>query len=128
MQAPSAFPLCATRRGPSARRHGREIVEQYNLSTLKALITAGEPATPDAWHWVFEVVGKRQLPLINISGGTEIGCSIITGTVIHPLKPCAFNGPALGSGAAVLDDQGKPVRPGERHSSSTLKTRMPELL
>ncbi len=94
-------------------RHGRELVEKHDLGSLKVMITAGEPATPDAWHWLFEVVGGKRVPIINISGGTEIGCSIVTGTIVHPLKPCAFNGPSLGSGAAVFDERGQAVRPGE---------------
>lgn len=102
---------------PTAQRgcmkYGKEPVEKHDLSSLKCLITGGEPATPDAWNWTFEVVGKKKIPVLNMSGGTEIGCSIVTGSYIHPLKPCAFNGSALGSGAAVLDEQGNPVKPGE---------------
>ncbi|MBT3703184.1 MAG: AMP-binding protein [Alphaproteobacteria bacterium] len=88
---------------------GCELVENHDLSSLKAIITAGEPATPDTWKWMFEVVGKSKIPIINLSGGTEIGCSIVTGTTILPLKPCAFNGPSLGSGAAVFDPDGEPI-------------------
>jgi acetyl-CoA synthetase len=94
-------------------RYGPEPVEKHDLGSLKVMIIAGEPATPDAWHWLFEVVGGKRLPIINVTGGTEIGCSIATGTILHPLKPCAFNGPSLGSGAAVFDDRGQPVRRGE---------------
>lgn len=53
------------------------------------------------------------MPIINISGGTEVGCSIITGSILHPQKPCAFNGSCLGSGAAVFDEAGRPVAAGE---------------
>ncbi|MDP6269988.1 MAG: AMP-binding protein [Alphaproteobacteria bacterium] len=92
---------------------GRELVDKHDLSSLKVMISGGEPATPDAWHWLFEVVGGSRLPIINISGGTEIGCSIVTGATVLAQKPCAFNGPSLGSGAAVFNDNGQPVAPGE---------------
>jgi len=94
-------------------KYGAAEVDKHDLSSLKCIITGGEPATPDAWNWTFEVVGKKRIPILNMSGGTEIGCSILTGSMIHPLKSCAFNGPALGSGAAVLDEAGNPVKPGD---------------
>ena len=92
---------------------GRELVDKHDLSSLKTMISGGEPATPDAWQWMFEVIGKKQLPILNISGGTEIGCSIVTGAGILPQKSCAFNGPSLGSGAAIFNEAGEPVAPGE---------------
>jgi len=92
---------------------GRELVDSHDLSSLKTMISGGEPATPDAWQWMFEVIGKKKLPIINITGGTEIGCSIVTGASVLPQKSCAFNGPSLGSGAAVFNEAGEPVAPGE---------------
>lgn len=96
-----------------AMRFGSEMVREHDLSSLKVLMTAGEPATPDAWNWLFKVIGDSKLPIINITGGTEVGCAIVTGTVIHDLKPCSFSGPSLGSGAAVFDDTGQPIAPGQ---------------
>ncbi|MDP6831080.1 MAG: AMP-binding protein [Alphaproteobacteria bacterium] len=92
---------------------GRELVDKHDLSSLKTMISGGEPATPDAWQWMFEVIGRERLPIINISGGTEIGCSIVTGATILPQKSCAFNGPSLGSGAAVFNEAGQLAAPGE---------------
>ena len=73
-----------------------------DLSSLRVMISTGEPWTPEAWHWTFERIGKKRVPLLNFSGGTEMG-GILTGTVIHPLKPCAFAGPVPGTGADVVD-------------------------
>lgn len=53
-------------------------------------------------------MGQRRVPLLNYSGGTEVG-GILTGTVIHPLKPCAFAGPILGKGADIVDTEGAAV-------------------
>jgi acetyl-CoA synthetase len=53
-------------------------------------------------------VGQRRVPLLNYSGGTEVG-GILAGTVIHPLKPCAFAGPVPGTGADVVDAEGATV-------------------
>lgn len=75
---------------------------ERDLSSLRVMISTGEPWTPEAWHWTFERIGKRRVPLLNFSGGTEMG-GILTGTVIHPLKPCAFAGAVPGTGADVVD-------------------------
>lgn len=73
-----------------------------DLSSLRVMISTGEPWTLEAWRWTFERIGKGRVPLLNFSGGTEMG-GILTGTVIHPLKPCAFAGPVPGTGADVVD-------------------------
>jgi acetyl-CoA synthetase len=75
---------------------------ERDLGSLRVMISTGEPWTPEAWHWTFERVGQRRVPLLNFSGGTEMG-GILTGTVIHPLKPCAFAGAVPGTGADVVD-------------------------
>ena len=91
-------------------RHGDEPVEQHDLSSLRILASTGEPWNPDPWRWLFEKVGKKNLPIINYSGGTEIGGGIIMGNVLTPLKPCAFAGPVPGMAADVVDNNGAPVR------------------
>jgi acetyl-CoA synthetase len=88
-----------------------EVLAERDLSSLRVIVSTGEPWTPEAWHWTFERIGQRRVPLLNYSGGTEIG-GILTGTVIHPLKPCAFAGPVPGTGADIVDADGAPVAPG----------------
>jgi acetyl-CoA synthetase len=87
-----------------------ELAER-DLGSLRVIVSTGEPWTPEAWQWTFERVGQRRVPLLNYSGGTEVG-GILTGTVIHPLKPCAFAGPVPGTGADVVDAQGASVSVG----------------
>lgn len=90
---------------------GEDALAGRDLSSLRVIISTGEPWTPEAWHWTFEQVGRGRVPLLNYSGGTEVG-GILTGTVIHPLKPCAFAGPVPGTGADVVDADGVSVGPG----------------
>jgi acetyl-CoA synthetase len=82
----------------------------HNLSSLRVLGSTGEPWNPDPWWWLFDTIGKRKLPIINYSGGTEISGGIISGNVLTPMKPCAFAGPLPGMAADVVDAQGRPVR------------------
>ncbi|WP_026437215.1 AMP-binding protein [Acidovorax sp. JHL-9] len=86
-------------------------LDALDLSSLRIIVSTGEPWTPEAWQWTFERVGQKKVPLLNYSGGTEVG-GILTGTVIHPLKPCAFAGPVPGTGADVIDAEGTSVGPG----------------
>ena len=94
-------------------RHGPEPVAAADLSSLRITVSSGEPWNPDSWHWFFEHVCRRRVPILNVSGGTEIGWGILTGTPLHPLKPCAFAGPCLGMGADIVDADGHGVATGE---------------
>ncbi|QQO20580.1 AMP-binding protein [Bradyrhizobium diazoefficiens] len=103
-------------------RYGLE-VEQYDLSSLRMTASGGEAWTETPWHWFFEHVCKSKIPIINISGGTEVGGCIFTGTPNHPMNPCSFSRPALGVGADIVDMAGHRVPDGEvgelvlRHTS-----------
>jgi acetyl-CoA synthetase len=80
------------------------------VSTLRVLASTGEPWTPEAWTWLFEVVGRGQVPIMNYSGGTECGGGLVSGNFLTPSKPGSFAGPIPGIDAAVFNDQGQPVR------------------
>ena len=91
------------------RRHGDEIVHRHDLSSLRKFASTGEPWNPDPWMWLFQNVGRRKLPIINYSGGTEISGGIVMGNVLTPMKPCAFSGPLPGMAADVVDENGNSV-------------------
>jgi acetyl-CoA synthetase len=91
-------------------RHGDQPLKDHDLSTLRILGSTGEPWNPEPWRWLFETAGKKRLPIINYSGGTEISGGIVMGNVLTPLKPCSFAGPLPGMAADVVDEQGHPVR------------------
>jgi acetyl-CoA synthetase len=96
----------------SLMRYGHEAVERRDLSALRITCSGGEAWTDAPWHWFFEHVCKRRLPIINISGGTEVGGCIFTGTVHHPMKPGSFGSPGLAMGTDIVDDAGKTLPPG----------------
>lgn len=103
-------------------RYGDE-VERYDLSSLRMTASGGEAWTETPWRWFFQHVCKSKIPIINISGGTEVGGCIFTGTPNHPMNPCSFSRPALGVGADIVDMAGNRVPDGEvgelvlRHAS-----------
>ena len=97
----------------SLMRHGHEAVERRDLSVLRITCSGGEAWTDAPWHWFFDHVCKRRVPIINISGGTEVGGCIFTGTVHHPMKPGSFGSPGLAMGSDIVDDAGRSVQPGQ---------------
>ncbi len=92
------------------RKYGDEIVNRHDLTRLRKFASTGEPWNPDPWLWLFRVVGRGKLPIINYSGGTEISGGILMGNVLAPMKPCAFSGPLPGMAADVVDENGKSIR------------------
>lgn len=92
--------------------HGSDLPGRHDLSSLRIFASTGEPWNPDSWMWLFEHVGHQRVPILNFSGGTEM-IGIVTGTVLHPLKPCGFAGSVPGCGADVVGEDGQPTGPGE---------------
>ena len=83
-----------------------------DLSSLKAMCTTGEPWNPDPYMWLFEHVGGSRTPIVNISGGTEVGACFLATCITEPIKPVALGFPALGNDMDVVDAEGDPVRGG----------------
>lgn len=89
---------------------GDAVVRARDLSRLRILGSTGEPWNADPWHWYFEVVGGGRCPVINISGGTEVGACFLSPHPVQPLKAMSLGGPALGMAVDVFDDLGRPLR------------------
>jgi acetyl-CoA synthetase len=90
--------------------HGAELVERHDLSSLRVMVTTGEPWNPEPYRWLFEHVGGGRCPIINCSGGTEVGACFLSPTPAVPIKECSLGGPALGMAMDVVDAEGRPVR------------------
>jgi len=82
-----------------------------DLSSLRVVTTTGEPWNRGPYDWLSEhVCGGGRIPIVNISGGTEVGACFLGVTVMSPTKPCSLGFPALGQDLDVLDDAGRSVR------------------
>ena len=88
---------------------GNDAAPQRPISRLRVLASTGEPWTPEAWTWLFETVGRGQIPIMNYSGGTECGGGLLSGNFLTPSRPGSFAGPIPGVDAAVFNDRGQPV-------------------
>ena len=83
---------------------------EADLSSLRAICTTGEPWNPGPYRWLFDHVGGGRVPIVNVSGGTEIGACFLSTCVTEPVKAVALGFPALGMDMDVVDGEGKPVR------------------
>ena len=88
--------------------HGEPAAE---LSSLRAVTTTGEPWNRGPYDWLNEhVCGAGRIPIVNISGGTEVGACFLSVSLLRPTKPCSLGFPALGQDMDVFDDAGRPLR------------------
>jgi acetyl-CoA synthetase len=90
---------------------GDEWVRKHDLSSLRIIGSTGEPWNPEPYMWLFREVGGERCPIINISGGTEVGACFLSPLPITELKPTTLRGPALGMAVDVWGPDGKPVPP-----------------
>jgi acetyl-CoA synthetase len=90
--------------------HGAEPIRRHNLASLRWFGSTGSPWDPESWRWLFGTACNGRVPILNYSGGTEIGGGILLGNLLTPLKPTAFAGPAPGMAADVVDATGQPLR------------------
>jgi len=94
----------------SMMAHGDEPVRRHDLAALRVLGSTGEPWNAEPYRWFAEVVGGGRCPVINISGGTEVGACFLSPHPVQALTPMTLGGPALGMAVDVFDDHGRPVR------------------
>jgi acetyl-CoA synthetase len=92
------------------RTAGDEHPARHDLSSLRVFGSTGEPWNPEPYRWLSEVVGKGRLPIINISGGTEVGACFLTPYPVEELKVCSLGGASHGMDVDVFDPDGNPVR------------------
>ena len=108
-------------------RFGETWANRHDLSTLRLLGSVGEPINPEAWRWYHRVIGKERCPIIDTWWQTETGMFMICPVPSLPLKPGSGTKPFPGIKAEVLDDDGKPVPPGEE-GKLVLTTPWPAML
>jgi acetyl-CoA synthetase len=90
--------------------HGDAPPAQHDLSALRILASSGEAWNTEPWKWFLTHVGGGRAPIVNYSGGTEIGGGILAAFPTLPMVPNCFHGPVPGMIADVFDAMGGPVR------------------
>lgn len=94
-------------------RFGDQWPKRHDLSSLRLLGSVGEPINPEAWRWYYDVIGGGRCPIMDTWWQTETGGHMITPLPVTPLKPGSASKPFFGIAAAVVNEDGKEVPPGE---------------
>lgn len=96
----------------SLMQRGTADVAGREFKQLRVIYSSGEPWTDTPWTWLFENVCKGRVPILNGTGGTEIGGCILGCTLHHGLKPSSFSTAMPAMGADVVDGSGSGVSVG----------------
>ncbi|WP_452226194.1 acetate--CoA ligase [Lacinutrix cladophorae] len=92
-------------------KQGVELVEKYDLSSLKVLGSVGEPINEEAWHWYNDNVGKGQSPIIDSWWQTETGGIMITPIpYVTPTKPTYATLPFIGIQPCLMNENGEELK------------------
>lgn len=87
-----------------------ELVERYDLSSLKILGSVGEPINEEAWHWYNDNIGKKKSPIVDTWWQTETGGIMISPIpFVTPTKPTYATLPFPGIQPVLMDEQGKEI-------------------
>ncbi|MGP6220922.1 acetate--CoA ligase [Caldiplasma sukawensis] len=98
-------------------RYGDTYPLKHDLTSLRVLGTVGEPINPAAWKWYFEKIGGERCPIIDTYWQTETGGFIISPQNYYGtwyLKPGSATFPLPGIVPEILDENGKPLKDGEK--------------
>ncbi|WP_431157922.1 acetate--CoA ligase [Winogradskyella poriferorum] len=91
-------------------KHGTELVEKYDLSSLKVLGSVGEPINEEAWHWYNDNIGQKKCPIVDTWWQTETGGVMITPIPFStPTKPTYATLPFIGIQPALMDEDGNEI-------------------
>ena len=92
-------------------KQGVELLETYDLSSLKVLGSVGEPINEEAWHWYNDNVGKKKSPIIDSWWQTETGGIMITPIpYVTPTKPTYATLPFIGIQPTIMDEIGAELK------------------
>ena len=91
------------------KKNNVEPLKSHSLDKIKNIPTTGEPLDEDSWWWLFDKVGNKKIPIMNLSGGTEIGGAMLSVFPGMKLKPSTVGIPVPGMNLDVFDDDGNSV-------------------
>jgi len=101
----------------SFMRYGESWVKSHDTSSVRLMHSVGEPINPEAWEWLWKLIGREEIPFGSTWWMTETGGILIShlpGLYLIPLKPGTNGMPLPGIEADVVDDNGNPVSPETR--------------
>jgi acetoacetyl-CoA synthetase len=92
----------------ACRKAGLELATECDLTSIRALCTAGSPLPAEGYTYVYEQLGP-DLALVNGSGGTDVCTGIVSGSLAQPVYEGEISGRCLGVAAHAFDELGNEV-------------------
>ena len=92
----------------ACRKAGIDLRNDFDLSALHTLCTAGSPLPAEGYRWVYEQLGPDVL-LVNGSGGTDVCTGIVSGCPGAPVYEGEISCACLGVDAKAFDADGNQV-------------------
>ncbi|WP_289142095.1 acetate--CoA ligase [uncultured Brevibacillus sp.] len=87
---------------------GDEVVKQFDLSSLRHVLSVGEPLNPEVVYWGLRVFNHR---IHDNWWMTETGGQLISNFRSMAIKPGSMGKPIPGVHAAIIDNQGNELPP-----------------
>jgi acetoacetyl-CoA synthetase len=92
----------------ACRKAGLAPGRDLDLSSIRAIGTAGSPLPSEGYHYVYEQLGPDVL-LINGSGGTDVCGAFVSGSFLQPVYEGEISGCCLGVDVKAFDADGREV-------------------
>lgn len=86
----------------------RNATEKCDWSHVRKFSSTGEASDPETYLWLSSRV-PGYAPVIEYCGGTEIGGSFLSSTMVQPNVTSMFSSPVLGSQIMLLDSEQMPL-------------------
>lgn len=87
---------------------GDEVIKQFDLSTLRHVLSVGEPLNPEVVRWGTKAYNQR---IHDTWWMTETGAQLICNYPGMVIKPGSMGKPLPGIEAAIINDQGEELPP-----------------
>lgn len=109
-------------------KHPLELVNKYDLSSLKVLGTVGEPINEEAWDWYNVNVGKGKCPIVDTWWQTETGGIMITSLAnVTEGKPTFATKPMMGIQPVLFDENSKEFNENNKNGILGIKFPWPSI-
>jgi len=89
-------------------KHGVRPGEEFDLRTLKTVLSTGSPLAPASFDYVYGAVSAN-VQLSSIAGGTDIISCFALGNPVLPVRRGELQCLGLGMAVQIFDEQGQPV-------------------
>lgn len=96
---------------------GDDVIKNYDLSSLRSILSVGEPLNPEVIKWAKDVYGLR---VLDTWWMTETGGHMIVNYPTMDIKLGSMGKPLPGIEAAIVDDQGNEL-PANRMGNLAIK-------